>query len=177
MTMARAVVASDVGDLPSVVVDGETGLTVPAGDPHALAQALARILDDPELAERLGREGHRRLLENSSWDAVARIMEHALDATSGDMSPEDRQKDVFLTNSLAVERVARKGSQPATGAHGVKRLRCYGVKRSAFPKVILDVSEKEEILVAMLFARRRDPPIVLLLRCDVEDRAATRSIA
>lgn len=78
MTMARAVVASDVGDLPSVVIDGETGITVHAGDPHALAGALTRVLEDPELAERLGREGHRRLLAGSSWEKVARIVEGSL---------------------------------------------------------------------------------------------------
>jgi glycosyltransferase involved in cell wall biosynthesis len=78
MTMARAVVASEVGDLPSVVIDGETGLTVPAGDTGALAGALARVLEDPALAERLGREGHERLRANASWDAVAERVEHAL---------------------------------------------------------------------------------------------------
>jgi glycosyltransferase involved in cell wall biosynthesis len=83
MTMARAVVASDVGDLPSVVIDGETGITVNAGDPHALAGALARVLEDPELAERLGREGHRRLLAGSSWDKVAEIVEGALARGNG----------------------------------------------------------------------------------------------
>ncbi len=78
MTMARAVVASDVGDLPSVVVDGETGLTVAPNDPNELARALARVLDDAELANRLGAEGHRRLLENASWDAVAQKVQEAL---------------------------------------------------------------------------------------------------
>jgi glycosyltransferase involved in cell wall biosynthesis len=78
MTMARPVVASTVGDLPSVVVEGETGLTVPPEDPGALAGALARILEDPALAERLGAEGRRRLLESASWRAVAEAMERAL---------------------------------------------------------------------------------------------------
>jgi len=78
MTMARAVVASDVGDLPSVVIDGETGLIVPPQDPRALARALARVLDDPELANTLGAEGHRRLLAGASWDEVARRVEGAL---------------------------------------------------------------------------------------------------
>jgi glycosyltransferase involved in cell wall biosynthesis len=78
MTMARAVVASEVGDLPSVVLDGRTGLTVPPDDPHALAQALARVLEDPQLAERLGNEGHRRLTEHASWDAVAAKVEASL---------------------------------------------------------------------------------------------------
>jgi glycosyltransferase involved in cell wall biosynthesis len=80
MTMARPVVASEVGDLTTVVVDGETGLTVAPGDPHALADALQRILSDADFAEQLGREGRRRLLENSSWELVAQKMEDALRA-------------------------------------------------------------------------------------------------
>jgi glycosyltransferase involved in cell wall biosynthesis len=80
MTMARPVVASEVGDLTTVVVDGETGLTVAPGDPHALADALQRILSDADFAEALGREGRRRLLQNSSWELVAQKVEDALRA-------------------------------------------------------------------------------------------------
>ncbi len=78
MTMARALVSSDVGDLTTAVVDGETGLTVPPGDPHALALALERVLSDATLAKQLGSEGRRRLLEGSSWAIVAERVERAL---------------------------------------------------------------------------------------------------
>ena len=78
MTMARAVVCSRVGDLTLAVIDGETGLTVPAGNSDELAGALERVLSDPQLAERLGREGRRRLLAGSSWEVVAEQVEHAL---------------------------------------------------------------------------------------------------
>ena len=84
MTMARALVSSEVGDLTTAVVDGETGLTVPPGDPHALALALERVLADAELAERLGGAGRRRLLEGSSWGLVADRVEAALAAPSSD---------------------------------------------------------------------------------------------
>ena len=67
-----------------VVVDGVTGLTVPARDPDALAQALERILYEPGLADRLGFEGHRQLRENASWEVVAERVESALDAERGD---------------------------------------------------------------------------------------------
>jgi glycosyltransferase involved in cell wall biosynthesis len=78
MTMERPVVASAVGDLTSVVLDGETGLTVPPGDPDALADALERILLDGDLARRLGSEARRRLLADSSWELVAERIEAAL---------------------------------------------------------------------------------------------------
>jgi glycosyltransferase involved in cell wall biosynthesis len=50
----RGVVGSSVGGIPDLVVDGESGLLVPPGDPAALADALARVLSDRGLAERLG---------------------------------------------------------------------------------------------------------------------------
>jgi glycosyltransferase involved in cell wall biosynthesis len=71
MTMARAVVASDVGDLGSVIVDGQTGVLVPPADPQALAEALERLLADPDLAQRFGKAGRERVLSGSSWEAVA----------------------------------------------------------------------------------------------------------
>jgi len=83
MTMRRAVVASDVGDLPEAVADGESGLIVPSGDPSALADALERVLSDAELAERFGAAGHARMLAGSSWPAVAERVESALGALSG----------------------------------------------------------------------------------------------
>jgi glycosyltransferase involved in cell wall biosynthesis len=55
MAAGCPVVATPVGGVPDLVVDGENGLLVPPGDPHALAAALARILRDPALARRLGR--------------------------------------------------------------------------------------------------------------------------
>jgi glycosyltransferase involved in cell wall biosynthesis len=83
MTMGRAVVASEVGDLTSVVLDGQTGLTVPAGDVSALADALERILSDRVLAERLGRQARERLLEHSSWEVVAERIVGALEVLPG----------------------------------------------------------------------------------------------
>lgn len=78
MTMARAVVASDVGDLGAVVRHEESGLLVPAGDPGALSNALERVLADPALANRMGSEGRRQSQSDSSWEAVAKRVESVL---------------------------------------------------------------------------------------------------
>lgn len=63
MTAGRPVVATRVGGVPDVVADGETGLLVPENDPPALAEAIARVLDDGELARRLGAAGRPRVVE------------------------------------------------------------------------------------------------------------------
>ncbi len=54
----RGVVASRVGGIPDLVRNGENGLLVEPDDPAALAAALTRVLGDPELALRLGRDAH-----------------------------------------------------------------------------------------------------------------------
>ncbi|MEA4882520.1 MAG: glycogen synthase [Clostridia bacterium] len=66
------VVASEVGGIPEVVIDGETGFTVPPGDPAALAAALNQILSSGELAGRFGAAGRKRVEETFSWDAIAK---------------------------------------------------------------------------------------------------------
>jgi glycosyltransferase involved in cell wall biosynthesis len=86
MTMARAVVTSDTGELGEAVVDGQTGLVVPAGDAGALAGALETVLGDPDLAARLGAAGRRRVLEEFGWERVAERVERellALDRPAG----------------------------------------------------------------------------------------------
>lgn len=78
MTMERAVVTSDTGELGGTVVDGETGLVVPAGDVEALADALGEVLADPALAARLGTEARRRMLAEAGWERVAERVEAEL---------------------------------------------------------------------------------------------------
>jgi glycosyltransferase involved in cell wall biosynthesis len=78
MTMERAVVATEVGDLPSAVRHGRTGLVVAPRDPAALAAALEDVVTDATLAERLGREGRRVVMNGSGWPSVAAQVETAL---------------------------------------------------------------------------------------------------
>jgi glycosyltransferase involved in cell wall biosynthesis len=66
MGASLAVVATDVPGHRDVVVHGETGLLVPAGDPAALAAAIAGLLADPERRRRLGEAGRQRALKEFS---------------------------------------------------------------------------------------------------------------
>ena len=57
----RPVVASDVGGISDIVADGETGLLVPPGDSPGIAAAILRLLTDPDLRDRMGQAGRRRM--------------------------------------------------------------------------------------------------------------------
>jgi len=60
MSLGRPAVVTSAGGIPEIVKDGETGLVVPPGDENALAAGILRMLREPELAMRLGRNARRR---------------------------------------------------------------------------------------------------------------------
>jgi glycosyltransferase involved in cell wall biosynthesis len=70
MAHARAVVATSVGGIPSLVEDSVTGLLVPSGDPKALREAIERLQVDPDLRRRLGEAARARVSELCSWEQV-----------------------------------------------------------------------------------------------------------
>jgi glycosyltransferase involved in cell wall biosynthesis len=75
MAAARPVVASAVGGLKQLVVDGETGLLVPRGDSGSLARALEKLVQDADLIRSLGERGRARLREHFTMDGMARANE------------------------------------------------------------------------------------------------------
>jgi glycosyltransferase involved in cell wall biosynthesis len=81
MAFGLPVVATRAGGLPEVVEDGVTGLLVPPGDTHALAEAIGRLLRDPDLRRRLGEAGRERVLARFTAEHVVKEMipvyEHA----------------------------------------------------------------------------------------------------
>jgi glycosyltransferase involved in cell wall biosynthesis len=75
MDASRPVVATRVGGVPDIVLEGETGLLVEPQNPEALAGAVASLLGDPQRAARLGEAGRARRREAFSIDAIARRIE------------------------------------------------------------------------------------------------------
>lgn len=70
LAAGKPVVAAAAGGIPEIIEDGHHGLLVPARDPGALAAAILRLAEDPELALRLAAEGLQRVRENFSVDAM-----------------------------------------------------------------------------------------------------------
>jgi starch synthase len=92
MACETAVVASDVGGIPEVVVEGETGRLVhydeadPQGFEVAVGDALNAVMSDPARAEAMGRAGRQRAVEQFGWDRIAGmtvdVYQRAIDARS-----------------------------------------------------------------------------------------------
>lgn len=70
MAHGRPVVASAVGGLLDLVVDGETGVLVEPGDVAGLRAALERLLDDGDLRARMGEAARQRIRERFAWPHV-----------------------------------------------------------------------------------------------------------
>jgi glycosyltransferase involved in cell wall biosynthesis len=81
MTAGRPVVATDVGSVTEAVVEGTTGLVVPAGEVGPLRDALEQLAEDPEQRKRMGEAGRRRALELFTTDRMARDFERVYDRT------------------------------------------------------------------------------------------------
>jgi glycosyltransferase involved in cell wall biosynthesis len=87
MAHGRPVVATRVGGLLDLVVDGETGIVVPPRDPAALRSALERLLADPDLRRRLGTAGRDRARMYFSWETVTDATLAAYAEALGTMEP------------------------------------------------------------------------------------------
>jgi glycosyltransferase involved in cell wall biosynthesis len=87
MAHGRPVVATSVGGLLDLVVDGETGIVVPPRDPAALRSALERLLADPDLRRRLGTAGRDRARTLFSWETVTDATLAASAEAGGTMGP------------------------------------------------------------------------------------------
>jgi glycosyltransferase involved in cell wall biosynthesis len=75
MAAGAPLVATRVGGTPEALSDGECGLLVPAGDATALAMGVARLLNDPAFAARLGHAARQRIANEFSVDRMVRATE------------------------------------------------------------------------------------------------------
>jgi glycosyltransferase involved in cell wall biosynthesis len=104
MACGVPLLATTGGALPEVVgTDGDTGLLVAPDDPEALAAGIRCIMDDPELAARLGQGGRARVLGRFTWEATARgtaaqyrvvLEEHGRATGMGRQATSERDRDV-----------------------------------------------------------------------------------
>src|SRR6185295_14724757 len=70
MAAGRPAIASRVGGVPEIIVDGATGLLVERADPAALAGAITKLLLDPAAAAQMGRAARQRA-DQFAWPLIA----------------------------------------------------------------------------------------------------------
>ncbi|MBO9520113.1 MAG: glycosyltransferase family 4 protein [Nocardioidaceae bacterium] len=83
LALGTPVVATPVTGIPEAVIDEETGLLVPEHDPVALADALARLLDDPGLRCRLAEAGRHRVEQAFDLQVNAKLVHDVIGAGAG----------------------------------------------------------------------------------------------
>ena len=88
------VVATRHAGIPEVVLEGQTGLLVKEGDEAGMAQAMARLLMDPDLAARLGDCGRRRIQERFTIEHHLRQGEQLLCQVIGDRQAHRRERSM-----------------------------------------------------------------------------------
>jgi len=74
MAMGRPVVAARAGGPTEIIDDGRTGFLVPTRDDEALANRIAALLRDPEMATRIGEAGRRAVIEKFSAEDHVRLV-------------------------------------------------------------------------------------------------------
>jgi glycosyltransferase involved in cell wall biosynthesis len=77
MMCGAAVVATDIGGHREFCTDGETAMLVPAKSPESIAQAVGKLLGDPELRLRIASNGHRNI-QRFTWDVACDALEQVL---------------------------------------------------------------------------------------------------
>lgn len=68
------VVGTRIGGIPDFVNHGKSGFLVPAAEAEPIAEALKKLLDDPEMARQFGETGYRETVERYTFANTARIM-------------------------------------------------------------------------------------------------------
>lgn len=71
---ACPVIVSDVGGLPEVTVEGETGFVVPSDNPKLTAEAMEKLLMNPALREQMGNAGRKHVEQKYSWHTCLETM-------------------------------------------------------------------------------------------------------
>lgn len=80
----RPVVGTDSGGIRDIIEDGVNGLSVPVNQPEALADAIGKILDDPELASRLALQGAESSAKRFNPETLAALYYSILSRTAGE---------------------------------------------------------------------------------------------
>lgn len=103
MLIGRPVIASSIGGLPDLVVDGETGILVPPGDAAALREALVQLWTLPERRQRLGMAAMRKAVAFRASVVVPRIEQVYRDLLAGGTPPRGKEGGALASHWRAID--------------------------------------------------------------------------
>jgi hypothetical protein len=101
MAAGKPVVATAGGGIPEIVLDGVTGLLVPMGSARAMAEAVCRLLEDPEAARRMGASGRQRVGEHFTIQNTSRMVQRMYDELLGEPASTRRPRPAPASDSAA----------------------------------------------------------------------------
>ena len=70
--MEKSVVATNIGGIPELMKDGETGFLIEKDNPEKLFEKLSTLLNDLEKANEMGKKGKEFVKNNFSWDKICK---------------------------------------------------------------------------------------------------------
>lgn len=91
MACGKPIVASRVGGIPEVVVDGKTGILVPPKDSEALADAIVRMMKDQAAAKTMGNLGYTRVIERFTVERMVEETHAIYERLDGSARAADRR--------------------------------------------------------------------------------------
>ena len=105
MAMGKPVVATRVGGNPEIIAEGATGVLVPPRDALALVKAVRRLLDDPAVAERMGRAARARVEREFDVRGMVRRMEDLYVS----LLPNSGARSLLAADAAAAPRIGGGG--------------------------------------------------------------------
>ncbi|MFX0137128.1 MAG: glycosyltransferase family 4 protein [Candidatus Hodarchaeota archaeon] len=75
MKHAKAVIASRIGGIPDIILEGETGLLIPPGDVPSLIKSMKWMLENKNICEKMGDRGRQQFLQNFTAEKITQKIE------------------------------------------------------------------------------------------------------
>jgi glycosyltransferase involved in cell wall biosynthesis len=88
MFMGTPVVGTDVGGIPEIVRNGETGLLIPPKDPASIAEAIEKILKDPTSAAARAKIAYETVRKNNTMEVMGKSVENLISSICSSKSPK-----------------------------------------------------------------------------------------
>ena len=71
LLMRKPTIASDVGGIPELIVNNETGILVKNGDSKIITDSITRLIENPEFVRDITETGYKKIVENHSWERLS----------------------------------------------------------------------------------------------------------